>query len=129
MYFVGEQKLDAIKSIRLLAASLLMLVAVIYLIVAALVVGLADLMALYGIEIAVFMALFGLVYITIGIGLFRDKRLFNYLGTVVPLVPLLIKVTTIKTEPILLLSMAFEIAAILCCSYLIIHKTRKTQNT
>jgi len=32
------------------------------------------------------MALFGLLFVVIGIGLFIGKRLFNYLGVVIPLI-------------------------------------------
>jgi len=68
--------MDIVKGCRLLAASLMMLTGIIHLALAAFTAG---------IEMAS-LALFGLLYAAIGIGLFVGKRLFNYLGVVVPLI-------------------------------------------
>jgi len=73
-------------------------------------------------------ALVGLVYVAVGIGLFAGKRLFYYLGVVVPLVWAsmgIIHYVAVKPDPIEFPFIAVEIIIILCCCYLILHKTRK----
>lgn len=123
-FFVGEHKMDAIKGIRLLAASLMTLLGIVYLTLAAFFGPLLETME---IEMAL-VALVGLVYVAVGIGLFVGKRLFNYLGVVVPLVWAsmgIIHYFTVKPDPIVFPFIALEIIVILCCYYLILHKTRK----
>jgi len=110
--------MDVIKGIRLLAASLLTLVGIIYL-------ALTPSAFTVGIEPAL-LALVGLLYVAIGIGLFVGKRLFNYLGIVVPLIWAslgTIHYVANKPESIYLPFIATEIIVILCCCYLILHKT------
>jgi hypothetical protein len=68
--------MDAIGGIRLLAASLMAVLGIIYLIFAVLFGSLLETM-----EIApALMASAGVVYLVVAIGLFANKRLFNYLG-------------------------------------------------
>jgi uncharacterized membrane protein (DUF2068 family) len=110
--------MDAIKGIRLLAASLLTLVGIIYLT-----------LAVFTMEIEIptaILALVGLLYVAMGIGLFIGKRLFNYFGVVVPLIWASLGIyhyVAIKPESTLLPFIAMDIIAILCCCYLILHKT------
>jgi hypothetical protein len=108
--------MDTIKGIRLLAASLIMLAGIIHLALTAFTTGM---------EMAT-MALFGLLYVVIGIGLFIGRRLFSYLGVVVPLVGACLgaySYVAMKPETILLPLIAIDIIVILCCCYLILHKT------
>jgi len=112
--------MDTIKGIRLLAASLMTLLGIVYLALTAF----PDYLAYLEIEVAL-VALVGLVYITIGIGLFVGKRLFNYLGAVVPLIWAsmgIIHYIAVKPDPIEFPFIATEIVIILCCCYLILHK-------
>lgn len=121
--FVGEQKMDAIKSIRLLAASLMTLLGIIYLALTAF----PDYLASLEIEVAL-VASVGLVYIAIGIGLFVGKRVFNYLGVVAPLIWAslgILHYIAVKPDPIEFPFIATEILIILCCCYLILHKAPK----
>ena len=109
--------MDVIKGVRLLAASLLVLSGIIHLALAAFTAG---------IEMAV-TALFGLLFVAIGIGLFVGKRLFNYLGVVVPLIGMSLGVYSYVAMKrgsisILLPCAAMNTIAILCCCYLILHK-------
>ena len=109
--------MDTIRSIRLLAVSLIMLNGVIHLLLTAFTTAME--------EIAV-MALFGLLYVIIGIGLFLGRRLFSYLGVVLPFIGVCIGTytyLTLKPETIMLLLIAFDITVILCCFYLILRKT------
>lgn len=114
--------MDAVKGIRLLAASLMTLLGVIYLILAAFFGPLLETM-----EIAMpLVASVGLVYIAVGIGLFAGKRLFIYLGAVVPAVWAamgIIHYVTVKSDPTEFPFIATEIVIILCCCYLILRKT------
>ena len=76
-------------------------------------------------EVAV-MALFGLLYVVIGIGLFLGRRLFSYLGVVLPFIGASIGAytyLTMKPETITLLLIALDITVILCCFYLIFRRT------
>jgi hypothetical protein len=113
--------MDVIKGIRLLAASLMALLGIVYLALTAF----PDYLAYLEIEAAL-VAIIGLVYIAIGIGLFAGKRLFNYLAVVVPLIWAsmgIIHYIAIKPDPIEFPFIATEIVIILCCCYLILHKT------
>jgi len=118
--FPSEPSMDTIKSIRLLAASLLTLLGIIYLAL----IAFPDYLAYLEIEVAL-VAIVGLVYIAVGIGLFVGKRLFNYLGTIVPLVWAsmgIIHYIAVKSDPIEFSFIATEIIIVLCCCYLILHR-------
>lgn len=117
-----NKKLDAIKGIRLLVASLMAILGIVYLLMA---VFFGPFLETVGIEMAL-VALVGLVYVAIGIGLFAGKRLFFYLGVIVPLIWAsmgIIHYITQKPDPIEFPFIAAEIIVILCCCYLILHKT------
>jgi hypothetical protein len=108
--------MDTIKGIRLLAASLIMLGGIIHLALAVLTTGM---------EMAT-MVFFGLLYVVIGIGLFIGRRLFSYLGVVIPLVGACLgaySYVAMKPETIILLLIAIDIIVMMCCCYLILHKT------
>ena len=112
--------MDTAKGIRLLAASLMTLLGIVYLALTAF----PDYLAYLKIEVAL-VVLVGLVYVAIGIGFFVGKRLFNYLGAIVPLVWASMGVLhyiAVKPDPIEFPFIAIEIVIILCCCYLIRHK-------
>jgi hypothetical protein len=112
--------MDAIRGIRLLAASLMAVLGIIYLIFAAFFGSLLETM-----EIApALMASAGVVYLVVAIGLFANKRLFYYLGVVVPLVWASMGIIhyTAKPDPTEFPFIATEIIIILCCCYLVLHK-------
>ena len=109
--------METIRVIRFFAANLIMLNGAIHL-------ALIDFATTVE-EIAV-MALFGLLYIIIGIGLFLGRRLFSFLGIIFPFIGVCIVTytyLTMKPETILLLLIAVDIIVILCSLYLIIRKT------
>jgi len=84
-----------------------------------------DYLAYLQIEVAL-VAIVGLIYIAVGIGLFMGKRLFNYFGVIVPLVWAsmgILHYIGVKADPIEFPFIAAEIVIILCCCYLILHKT------
>jgi len=107
--------METVKGVRFLAASLLMLTGIIHLAMAALAMGLAMMP----------IAVFGVLYVVTGLGLFAGKRLFNYLGVIIPLVGACVgtySCIAMGPETIMLLLIAIDIAVILCCCYLILHK-------
>jgi hypothetical protein len=68
----------------------------------------------------------GVLYIAIGVGLFLGKRLFDYLGVVVPLIWASMgtySYIAVKPEPIYPPLIANDIIILLCCCYLVLHKT------
>ena len=110
-------EMNTIRGIRFFAAILIVLNGVIHLALTAFSTTIE--------EVAV-MALFGLLYVIIGIGLFLGRRLFSYLGVVLPLIGVCIGTytyLTMKPETILLLLIAVDITVILCCLYLLFRKT------
>jgi hypothetical protein len=112
--------MNIVKGIRLLAASLLTLLGIVYLGL----IAFPDFLAYVEIEAAL-VAFVGLVYIAIGIGLFVGKRLFNYLGAVAPLIWAsmgILHYITVKSDPIEFPFIATEIVIVLCCCYVILHK-------
>jgi hypothetical protein len=109
--------MDAIKGIRLLAGFLLVLTGIIHL---------ALIVFSTGMEIAV-MAIFGLLYVIIGIGLFFRKRFFIYSGLVVPMLGAFLgaySYLVMKPEIITLFFISIDIAVILCCCYLLVKKIK-----
>ena len=75
-------------------------------------------------EMAV-LALFGMLYVILGIGLFAGRRIFNYLGVVIPIVGVSIgtySYVALKPEPVVLAFVSIAIVVILCCGYLVLHK-------
>jgi hypothetical protein len=112
--------MDTVKGVRFLAASLLMFLGVVYLALMAF----PDYLAYLEIEVAL-VAVVGLVYVAVGIGLFVGKRVFNYLGVVVPLVWAslgILHYVAVKADPIEFPFIAVEVVIVLCCCYLILHK-------
>ncbi|MGD0804963.1 MAG: hypothetical protein ABSA11_12925 [Candidatus Bathyarchaeia archaeon] len=111
--------MDITRNVRLLAASLITLLGVLHLALA--VLGLTN----TEFEMLVF-ASFGLLYILVGVGLFTGRRLFNYLGVVIQLLGLSIGTIFFAANYPVLENIAtdvVEVTVILCCLYLIIHKT------
>ena len=107
--------MHAIKVFRLLAVFLLVLTGIIHL---------ALIVFSTGMEIAI-MAIFGLLYVIIGIGLFFRKRFFIYSGLVIPMLGALLGAYSyfvMKPEIITLFLISIDIAVILCCCYLLIKK-------
>lgn len=112
--------MDTTKGIRFLAAILIVLNGVIHLVLATFAISVE--------EVAV-MVLFGLLYLIVGIGLFLGRRLFSYLGVILPFVGACIGTytyLTMKPETMLLLLIAVDIIVILSSLYLIIRKTSST---
>ena len=71
-------------------------------------------------------ALFGVLYVILGFGLFAGRRIFIYLGAVITLVGLSVGIYTyvaVTPEPIILPLAVIDIIIILCCCYIIFHKT------
>lgn len=113
--------MDTVKSVRLLAACLITVLGIVYLVL----IAFPDYLAYLEIEVAL-VALVGLAYGAIGIGLFMGKRLFNYLGAVVPLVWAslgILHYIAVKPDPIEFPFIAIEAIIVLCCGYLIFHRT------
>jgi len=114
---------DVIKSVRLLGACIMAMLGIVYLAFAAFFGSLLETM-----EIApALMATVGVVYVVVAIGLFPGKRLFDYLGVIVPLVWASMGILhyTVKPDPIEFPFIAAEIIVILCCCYLIMRKRIK----
>ena len=112
--------MDIIAGIRLLAASLMAILGIVYLVMAAFFGSLLETMEIA----AALVAAVGVVYVVVAVGLFAGKRLFNYLGVVVPLVWASMGILhyTVKPDPTEFPFLAAEIIVILCCCYLILHK-------
>jgi hypothetical protein len=109
--------MDTTRSVRLIAASLIILNGIIHLALTAFAATMEEI---------VVMALFGLLYVIIGIGLHLRRRLFSYLGVIFPFLGGCIGTytyLTMKPDMILLLLVAVDIMVILCCLYLILRKT------
>jgi hypothetical protein len=114
-FLLGKFIINNIKALRFLAASSLLLTGLIHLVLIA-----------YTTEMEMgIMALFGILYVLIGIGLLIDKRIFRYLGVIIPLFGAILGVYSyvlIKSEITSLLLIGIDIIVILCCSYLILNK-------
>jgi hypothetical protein len=111
-------KMDIVKGLRLLAASLLMFTGVVHLTMAAVA---ADFV------IAAGSAMFGILYIVLAVGLFAGRRLFNYLGAVITTFGLIVGIYTyvaMTPELFILPLAAIDVIIILCCCYLILRKTK-----
>lgn len=109
--------MEVSKGLRLLAASLIFVDGIGHLAAA---VFAAEL------EMAV-LALFGVLYIALGFGLFAGRRLFSYLGVIIPIVGVSIgtySYIALKPEPVILAFVSIAIVVILCCCYLVLHKTQ-----
>ena len=110
--------MEIAKGLRLLAAALLIFTGIVHLAMAALA---ADSMLAAG------SALFGVLYVILGFGLFANRRLFSYLGLVITLVGLSVGIYTyvgMQPELIILPLAAVDVIIILCCLYLSLHKTK-----
>jgi hypothetical protein len=115
-----KQETEAIRGIRLLAASLMAVLGSVYLVFAAFFGSFLETMEIP----PVLMVSAGVVYLVVTIGLFANKRLFYYLGVVVPLVWASMGIIhyAAKPDPTEFPFIAAEIIVILCCYYLILHK-------
>jgi Mg2+/citrate symporter len=70
-------------------------------------------------------AIIGAAYVAIALGLFIGRRLFTYLGAIVPLAWACVGIlhyTMKQHNPIVFPFVAMEIIVILCCCYLILCK-------
>lgn len=70
-------------------------------------------------------ALFGVLYVVLSIGLFADKRIFNYLGAIITVLGITTGIyayLAISPEPIIIPMAIIDIAIILFCIYLILQK-------
>jgi len=117
-YLIFEElKMDINKGIRFLAASLLVFTGVFHLALAA-----------YAAQsvMAPGSALFGVLFVIVGIGLFLGRRLFIYLGMIIPIVGIIVGTyayVAISPEPVIPVAAVIDIIIILCCCYLMLHKT------
>jgi hypothetical protein len=100
------------KTIRVLAASLLLLTGILHLVTTAL----TKFDATFIITIV-----FGLAYLAIGYFLFRQGRTILWFGAIVPLVGLLLAFVGMLTTPTLLgaFFIAIDVIIIACCSILL----------
>jgi hypothetical protein len=109
--------MDVIKSLRFLAAVLIFFSGILHF-VAGLFLSGSDL-----VNMAVGVG-FGVAYMIIGVGLFMGKRLFYYVGIILPLIGgiggTLVYVTTQVTTP--LIAVVIDVVVILCCAYLLLSK-------
>lgn len=109
--------MEVIKGIRLLASFLLLLTGIIHL---------ALISISTEMEIAI-MAIFGLLYVIIGVGLLLGKRFFIYSGLAIPLVGAFLgaySYLVMKPEIITLFLISIDIAVIMCCCYLLPKKNQ-----
>ena len=109
--------MDTTKGTRFLAASLLLFTGAAHLTIAALGTG----------NMADGSALFGVLYLILGIGLFTGRRLFNYLGAVVAILGLFVGIyayIAISPAQVILPLAAVDAIIILCCLYLIFRKIK-----
>jgi hypothetical protein len=114
----GELRMDIIKGIRFLAAALLLFTGIAHLTIAALGTGI----------MADGSALFGVLYLILGIGLLTGRRLFNYLGAVITILGLIVGAyayVAISPAPVILPLAVVDVIIISCCFYLILQKTNK----
>lgn len=119
--------MDAGKTARLLAASLMAILGIVYLVMAIFFGSFLETMEIA----AALVAIVGVVYIVVAVGLFTGKRLFHYLGVIIPLVWAFMGILhyTVKPDPIEFPFIATEIVIILCCCYLILRGTPKPEKT
>jgi hypothetical protein len=111
---------DNARIARFLAAFLMAILGIIYLVMAAFFGSLLETM-----EIApALVAVVGVAYVALAAGLFAGNRLFNYLGIIVPLIWASMGIIhyTVKPDPTEFPFIAAEVTVILCSCYLILHK-------
>jgi hypothetical protein len=103
------------KSLRNLAAGLLLLTGALHLV--------SLLLAAFD-STSLIMLLFGVAYLTIGFFLFRDGRVILWLGAIVPLVGLLLATIGMIMNPTLLgaIFIAIDIIIAACCFMVIFRK-------
>ena len=67
---------------------------------------------------------FGIAYMIIGVGLFLGKRVFYYIGIILPLIGGIGGTLNYVTTPniALLFVVIIDVIVILCCAYLLLHK-------
>ena len=109
--------MDITKGIRFLGASLLLFTGVAHLTIAVFGTG----------TMAQGSALFGVLYLILGIGLFTGRRLFNYLGAIVTVLGLFVGIyayIAISPAQVILPLAAVDAIIILCCLYLIFRKIK-----
>jgi hypothetical protein len=118
--FLGE-KVDTLRTVRLLAAFLLAIMGITFLVLAGFFGSMLESMET---PPALF-AIVGVAYVAIALGLFIGKRLFIYLGAIVPLAWACVGIlhyTMKQQNPIVFPFVAMEIIVILCCCYIILRK-------
>jgi hypothetical protein len=105
------------KSIRSLAASLLLLTGVLHLV--------SVVFAKFE-PTSIITIVFGAAYLVIGFLLFRNGRNILWFGAVVPLIGLLLAVAGMFIKPTLLggIFIAIDMAVAACCFYLIFRKAQ-----
>ena len=72
---------------------------------------------------------FGVALVIISVGLFMGKRLFYYLGIIVPLIGGIIGTysyitTQVQTLPFVVI----DVIVVLCCAYLLFHRKSKSDS-
>ena len=110
--------MEITKGLRLLAASLLIFTGIIHLAMAAIT---------WDSPMAPGSALFGALYLFLGIALFTNRRIFYILGAIVTIVGLMVGTyayVAISPEPVIPPLAAIDIIIILCCLYLSFHKPK-----
>jgi putative Mn2+ efflux pump MntP len=108
--------MDANRVLRFLAAVLALLSGILHL------VGGLFLSGLDVVTLAVGVG-FGVALVIIGVGLFIGKRLFYYLGIIIPMIGGIIGTysyitTQVQTLPFVVM----DVIVILCCAYLLFHR-------
>ena len=109
--------MDVTKGLRFLAAVLIFFSGVLHFIVGLFLSG-SDLVTL-GVGVG-----FGVAYMIIGVGLFLGKRVFYYIGIILPLIGGIGGTLNYVTTPniALLFVVIIDVIVILCCAYLLLHK-------
>ena len=112
--------MDALRAIRVLAASLLVIMGIAFLVLAGF---FGSMLQSMDAPPALF-AVMGVVYVAVSFGLFLDKRLFHYLGVIAPLAWAAVGTThyIMKQNPTVFPFLTGEIIVILCCCYLILRQ-------
>ena len=110
--------MEMAKGLRLLATSLLIFTGIIHLTMAAIA---------WDSPMAPGSALFGALYLILGITLFTSRRVFYYLGVIVTVVGLMVGIyayVAVSPEPVIPPLAALGVIIILCCLYLSFHKPK-----
>jgi len=108
--------MDVSKGLRFLAAVLIFFSGILHF-----VVGLFSMSNVATLTVGV---AFGVAYMIIGVGLFLGKRVFYYVGIILPLIGGIGGTLTYVTTPeiTLLTAVIIDVIVILCCVYLLFHR-------